>query len=844
MAKIVKLVNSASQIVYPATITSAIIDFKGSGNSQTMTSLDNVLRGLEAKIGGVTLVRENDLKYHLEDSDGNQLGDTINIAQETFLDRVELVTNYDDGGTGTTYAIHFIFNTASSKTDIYIPLRSLVDVYSADGTTIEKSSTNVFSVKTGVFASATQGTRADSALQTISKGTDGSYVTTTIGSKSGSNGAKTQTIATSVTTQAVSSADSTHKGLAEASDVKSYVDSQVSGKNVSAESSTPNQITASAANNKVTVAAVTTTVSENSTSHALSAATATSLLTGAAISTINTAVDNKISTAIAALDATPSKTGTNVTVGVTEADGKLTAVSVSEKYATITAGEGTGSAATLTVATTNNGGLVKGTDISKVITYVDEKVSGANADLEALEDEVDANTAAIAVINGDNTTAGSIAKALKDAKDYTDSKKVSVVKGNGINVTANSGATQYTVAADLVLAYTAASGNNGATITLKNAAGTAAFGTINVSDIVGNGVLKSSSYSKTTGQLTLTFSSATGTDNVVTVDLSALLDINDVAIASASQKYLEVTLATTPSGDNESSQQAVFGAKIVNPSEATSTSSGLADAYQVKSYVDTQVSGKNVSAESSTTSQITATAANNKVTVAAVTTTVTGTTSALSAGNTTGLLTGQAVSNIKTYIDGKVSSAVNGLDATKSGTGTNVTVEVVETDGKLTSTSVSETYATVTAGSGTGAGATLSVAATNNTGLVKGTDITKVINYIDNKISGAGSDLSTEIGKLDATVTSTGSTNSNIVVTVTETDGKLTAATVADKYATVTESGNTPTATLTVTNGAQLATGNHISSVKSYIDAKVANAVYYSELSQTEYADISSFFTE
>lgn len=70
------------------------------------------------------------------------------------------------------------------------------------------------------YATASQGTKADTALQSIAKGTDGSYVTTTVGAKSNNS----QTVATSVTVQAISSASSKAKGLAEASDVKSYVD--------------------------------------------------------------------------------------------------------------------------------------------------------------------------------------------------------------------------------------------------------------------------------------------------------------------------------------------------------------------------------------------------------------------------------------------------------------------------------------------------------------------------------------------------------------------------------------------------------------------------------------------
>lgn len=72
------------------------------------------------------------------------------------------------------------------------------------------------------YATSAQGATADTALQGISKGTDGTYVTTTVGTKADNS----QTVAVSLTMQAVSSASSSVKGVAEASDVKSYVDSQ------------------------------------------------------------------------------------------------------------------------------------------------------------------------------------------------------------------------------------------------------------------------------------------------------------------------------------------------------------------------------------------------------------------------------------------------------------------------------------------------------------------------------------------------------------------------------------------------------------------------------------------
>jgi hypothetical protein len=70
------------------------------------------------------------------------------------------------------------------------------------------------------YATSAQGGKADSALQSISKGTDGTYVTTTVTNKSNN----TQTIGVSVTTKAVANATSTDNGLATAYDAKSYAD--------------------------------------------------------------------------------------------------------------------------------------------------------------------------------------------------------------------------------------------------------------------------------------------------------------------------------------------------------------------------------------------------------------------------------------------------------------------------------------------------------------------------------------------------------------------------------------------------------------------------------------------
>ena len=83
---------------------------------------------------------------------------------------------------------------------------------------------NAVSTAAGNYATAAQGTTADSALQTISHGNDGDYVTTTIGTKANNN----QTVGVAVTIQPIASADASARGLVEASDVKDYIDNAVS----------------------------------------------------------------------------------------------------------------------------------------------------------------------------------------------------------------------------------------------------------------------------------------------------------------------------------------------------------------------------------------------------------------------------------------------------------------------------------------------------------------------------------------------------------------------------------------------------------------------------------------
>lgn len=99
---------------------------------------------------------------------------------------------------------------------------------------------------------------------------------------------------------------------------------------------------------------------------------------------------------------------------------------------------------------------------------------------------------------------------------------------------------------------------------------------INASDIIGNHIVKSSAYDADTNTLKLTFEGAAA-DVDVNIDLGQMLDMNDVISGDAEHfavSYAEKKLTISP---------------VI--STVASDTVGLADAKDVKSYVDAAVSG-------------------------------------------------------------------------------------------------------------------------------------------------------------------------------------------------------------------------------------------------------------
>ena len=401
--------------------------------------------------------------------------------------------------------------------------------------------------------------------------------------------------------------------------------------------------------------------------------------------------------------------------------------------------------------------------------------------------------------------------------------------------------------------YVAAKDGVAAHIALVNEAGTE-LSTINVSDIVGNGVLKTSAYDAATGILTLTFAQADGTDKAINVDLKAMLDINDISIAADSQNYLKVDLGEASA---EGETQAVFGAKIVKVAEATDAKTGLVDAKDVKDYVDSKTVNLAVTAEGDdyVGASVKAEVDNKHVIVATNVKDVTYTAGTHATYNNEGgkatdavaatisgvaksLVDGaQATAAIKSYVDfvvaeealradAKVLAAVKALDkASATVDGSNVHVTYKEEDGIVTIESVTEDYATVTRTESTSAAGTpktdaaIVVKSGDEAKLVKAKDLKAVADYAADKVTEEAHRVDKKIADIingldvpEAEVSEAG--EGAIKFKYSETDGKVAINNLSVTYAE--HSANT------VTTG--IVTGTTLNNVladmwETYVDA-------------------------
>lgn len=226
-----------------------------------------------------------------------------------------------------TKEITLTFNTASGKDPIKINVSSLVDTYNAkaDGGLILDG--NAFSVDTTKIATAQSVTNVSSVVSSLSKtavqsasaAAESNYIKATV-SKNGT----ALTVGATATIQPMNTASAStsapKKGLAEASDVKTYVDTEVAKAKQAGDDASA-----------------------------------------------------KVDTAIAALNATVTSDDAAVAkVKVVEANGKIADVEVTNIGAGVVHTVATESVEANLTATTATGAVI-GSDIAKIKSYVDEK---------------------------------------------------------------------------------------------------------------------------------------------------------------------------------------------------------------------------------------------------------------------------------------------------------------------------------------------------------------------------------------------------------------------------------------------------------------------------------------
>lgn len=236
--------------------------------------------------------------------------------------------------------IKLVFNSDGPADPIYIDVSSLVDTYTAKAGSGLTLNDHEFGIDTSVIATAQSVTNVSSAVSSLSEtavqsasaAAESNYVKATV-SKSGT----ALTVGATATVQPIATASAEisapKKGLAEASDVKTYVDAEVAkAKQAGADASA------------------------------------------------------KVDTAIAALNATVTSDDAAVAkVNVVEKGGKITDVVVTNVGAEVVhtaAIEGTEANLTATTAT----GAVVGSDIAKIKSYIDEKSTIVSISEEEIAD--------------------------------------------------------------------------------------------------------------------------------------------------------------------------------------------------------------------------------------------------------------------------------------------------------------------------------------------------------------------------------------------------------------------------------------------------------------------------
>lgn len=352
-----------------------------SGNVQFSQSATGLKGSVTIPAATVTGVKSGDKVLAME---GTSLTSTLNMKYEnqhinlygidtkTPIASIDAADFIKDGMLDNasfnedTKEITLTFNTASGKDPIVINVSSLVDTYTAakdggltlDGHAFSVDTTKIATAESVTNVSTAVANLSSAAVQSADAASASNYVKATV-TKSGTK----LTVGADATIQPIATAssaeDAPKKGLAEASDVKTYVDRVIKNLNSGILSHDAAAVRVSVHQMEGTIESVTVsnldaevnyTAKTDSAAANLSAGNNYGAVTGADIVKIKSyvdavsaadgsATDTKITKAINELDSTASGTGGFSKVTVTQADGKITNVTVDDTAVAISAEE-------------------------------------------------------------------------------------------------------------------------------------------------------------------------------------------------------------------------------------------------------------------------------------------------------------------------------------------------------------------------------------------------------------------------------------------------------------------------------------------------------------------------
>ena len=356
----------------------------------------------------------------------------------------------------------------------------------------------------------------------------------------------------------------------------------------------------------------------------------------------------------------------------------------------------------------------------------------------------------------------------------------------------------------LNIAYIGESGSTGATIALRDNSNTV-LSSIEVSDIVGDGVLKDSIYHQDTNILELRFGNGKvynpndpTTYTKVEVNLQKLIDINDVFIGNDSSIYLNATL---------DGSTVTLDTKMQDPSTASANATGLADAWKVKQYVDSKSSDLGVTASGDNYVDASVDANDNKhINVAA--TDKTKTAVALAESAIQGVSEGSSTEN---YVALTVAAGTDPSTVAISISDATLKTKIEEIDSSIDALQAKdeEIDASIDALQAKDEEIDSSITALK----AKDQEIDSSIDRLDTSVSA----IETAIAAMDADL-SDNALDGSIGISLVEADGKVTSIGVTATKSTVTFD-NTPGA-YDLTGTAGIVTGDAIAAIKNYVDTK------------------------